>query len=126
MGEYKMEKAYVQSLLKKIRTTNPLIHNITNIVVSNFSANGLLALGASPVMADAVEEAADMAKVSDAVVLNMGTINSETAKAMIVAGKSANENGIPVILDPVGVGATTYRTAVSKRLLQEVKISIIR
>lgn len=116
----------VQELLDRVRRTNPLIHNITNIVVANFSANGLLALGASPVMADAVEEAADMAKVSDAVVLNMGTLNSETVKAMIVAGKSANENGIPVILDPVGVGATTYRTEVAKKLLQEIKVAIIR
>lgn len=121
-----MEMVEVQELLDRVRRTNPLIHNITNIVVANFSANGLLALGASPVMADAVEEAADMAKVSDAVVLNMGTLNSETVEAMIVAGKSANEYGIPVILDPVGVGATSYRTAVSKRLLQEVKVTIIR
>ena len=80
-----MEKAKVQSLLKKIRNTNPLIHNITNIVVANYSANGLLALGASPVMADAVEEVAEMAKAADALVINMGTLNRDTVESMIVA-----------------------------------------
>ena len=116
----------VQELLERVREKNPLIHNITNIVVANFSANGLLALGASPVMADAVEEVSEMAQVSNAVVLNMGTLNRETVEAMMVAGKSANQYGIPVILDPVGVGATSYRTEAAKRLLQEVKFAIIR
>src|SRR4051812_41908961 len=108
-----MDKTGVQSFLKEIRNTNPLIHNITNIVVANFSANGLLALGASPVMADAVEEVAEMAKAADAVVLNMGTLDRDLVESMIVAGKSANEQQTPVILDPVGVGATTFRTQVS-------------
>lgn len=121
-----MEKSRVYAVLKKVRDSNPLIHNITNIVVANFSANGLLALGASPVMADAVEEAADMAKVADAVVLNMGTLNSESSKAMMLAGKSANEKGVPVILDPVGVGATPFRTKIAQQIIQEVKLSIIR
>ena len=117
-----MEKAKVQTLnIKKVREINPLVHNITNIVVANFSANGLLAIGASPVMADAVEEAADMAKIANAVVLNMGTLNSEIVKAMILAGKSANKHGIPVILDPVGVGATTFRTESAKKILNEVR-----
>ena len=109
-------------MVKEVRQSNPLIHNITNIVVANFSANGLLALGASPVMADAVEEAADMAKVANAVVLNMGTLNRETVEAMLVAGKSANQHGIPVILDPVGVGATPYRTKVSSEIASRSNI----
>jgi len=121
-----MEKGKVYSLLKRVKETNPLIHNITNIVVANFSANGLLALGASPVMADAVEEAAEMARAAAAVVLNMGTLNRESVEAMITAGKSANESKIPVILDPVGVGATSYRTQAAQKLLGEVKFSIIR
>ena len=121
-----MEKAKVQSLLKKIRNTNPLIHNITNIVVANYSANGLLALGASPVMADAVEEVAEMAKAADALVINMGTLNRDTVESMIVAGKSANEVQTPVILDPVGVGATTFRTQVSQQLLKQIKIAVVR
>lgn len=121
-----MEKSKVHALLKRVREVNPLIHNITNIVVANFSANGLLALGASPVMADAVEEVDEMAKSADAVVLNMGTLNRESVEAMIVAGKSANEQGVPVILDPVGVGATSYRTEAATKLINEVKCSIIR
>ena len=121
-----MEKAKVQSLLKKIRKTNPLIHNITNIVVANYSANGLLALGASPVMADAVEEVAEMAKAADALVINMGTLNRDTVESMIVAGKSANEVQTPVILDPVGVGATTFRTQVSQQLLKQIKFAVVR
>lgn len=121
-----LEIINVQELLKRVKETNPLIHNITNIVVANFSANGLLALGASPVMADAVEEVSEMAKAAKAVVLNMGTLNRNTVEAMIVAGKSANQYGIPVILDPVGVGATSYRTEVAKKLLQEVKFTTIR
>ena len=121
-----LEKTKIQVSLKKVRQSNPLIHNITNIVVANFSANGLLALGASPVMADAVEEAADMAKVANAVVLNIGTLNRDTVEAMMVAGKSANEYGIPVILDPVGAGATPYRTQVCQKLLKEISFSIIR
>lgn len=95
-------------------------------MVANFSANGLLALGASPVMADAVEEVAEMASVANAVVLNMGTLNRETVESMIIAGKSANKHNTPVILDPVGVGATSFRTQVSQKLLQEIKFAIIR
>ncbi|MCQ6276146.1 hydroxyethylthiazole kinase [Bacillus sp. V3B] len=121
-----MEKSKVSVLIKKVRDINPLIHNITNIVVANFSANGLLALGASPVMADAVEEVSEMAKVANAVVLNMGTLNRETVEAMMIAGKSANEHNIPVILDPVGVGATSFRTKVSQKLIQEIKFAVIR
>lgn len=121
-----MDKIKVHSLMKKVRETNPLIHNLTNIVVANFSANGLLAMGASPVMADAVEEVAEMAKVANAVVLNMGTLNSQSAEAMIVAGQSANKYKIPVILDPVGVGATSFRTQVAQKIVKEVDIAIIR
>lgn len=121
-----MEKTNVQALLKKVRQKNPLIHNITNIVVANFSANGLLALGASPVMADAIEEVSEMASAAQAVVLNMGTLNHETAESMLIAGKSANEHETPVILDPVGVGATTFRTRISQELLQHVKFAVIR
>lgn len=121
-----MEKTNIQALLIKVRQMKPLIHNITNIVVANFSANGLLALGASPVMADAVEEVSEMATAANAVVLNMGTINRETVQSMVIAGKTANEHGIPVVLDPVGVGATTFRTRASQELLQHIKFAVIR
>ncbi|MCD7035051.1 hydroxyethylthiazole kinase [Metabacillus sp. GX 13764] len=120
----KLEEA--AQYLNKIRRENPLVHNITNIVVANFTANGLLALGASPVMADAKEEAAEMAAAAKAVVLNIGTLNEAAIEAMILAGKSANTHGIPVILDPVAAGATAYRSSAAKRILNEVSVSIIR
>jgi hydroxyethylthiazole kinase len=114
------------SNLTKVREQNPLVHNMTNEVVTNFTANGLLALGASPVMAYAIEEVADMAKIAGTLVLNMGTLNAGLVEAMIVAGRSANAHGVPVIFDPVGAGATDYRTETARRILQDVKIAIIR
>lgn len=113
-------------ILTRLREKNPLIHNITNVVVTNFTANGLLAIGASPVMAYAKEEVAEMAMVSDALVLNIGTLTKENVESMIIAGKAANKGNTPVILDPVGAGATTYRTESVQKILQEVKISLLR
>ncbi|WP_175989439.1 hydroxyethylthiazole kinase [Bacillus sp. Marseille-Q1617] len=113
-------------LVTKLREKNPLVHNITNVVVTNFTANGLLSLGASPVMAYAKEEVEDMARISGALVLNIGTLSREEVEAMIMAGKAANEQGVPVVLDPVGAGATAFRTEMSKKILKEVKVSIIR
>ena len=121
-----MEQKVVSSLLEKVRVVNPLVHNITNVVVTNFTANGLLSLGASPVMAYAVEEVADMAKISGALVLNIGTLNSTVIESMIIAGNAANEQRVPVIFDPVGAGATSFRTESSRRILKEVQISLIR
>ncbi|MFY4774440.1 hydroxyethylthiazole kinase [Metabacillus sp. RGM 3146] len=121
-----MKLEEVCNSLEKVRKENPLIHNITNIVVANFTANGLLALGASPVMTDAKEEAAEMAAASRALVLNIGTLSEDTVEAMILAGKSANQHGVPVILDPVAAGATAYRSGTARKLLQEIKITTIR
>lgn len=112
--------------LQKIREQTPLIHCITNIVVANFQANGLLALGASPVMADSIEEVEEMASIADCCVLNIGTIQRDSVEAMILAGKSANHHGVPVVLDPVGAGATTFRKETVIRLLKEVHITAIR
>ncbi|MBP1153334.1 MULTISPECIES: hydroxyethylthiazole kinase [unclassified Paenibacillus] len=112
--------------LEKVRQKNPLVHNITNVVVTNFTANGLLALGASPVMAYAKEEVADMAKIAGALVLNMGTLDEEVVHAMLLAGKSANAHQVPVVFDPVGAGATPYRTAVARQIMKEIDISILR
>ncbi len=119
------EQSY-SALLTKVQNSNPLVHNITNVVVTNFTANGLYALGASPVMAYAPEEVADMAKIAGAVVLNIGTLNRELVDAMILAGQSANAHGVPVLLDPVGAGATSFRTESALRILKEVKISLVR
>lgn len=121
-----MEKSLIGSLLKKVRQENPLIHNITNVVVTNFTANGLLALGASPVMAYAREEAAEMAGLAGSLVINIGTLKAQEVESMLIAGKAANEQGVPVILDPVGAGATAYRTETARKLIQEIKISVIR
>ncbi|MEH7305472.1 hydroxyethylthiazole kinase [Neobacillus drentensis] len=121
-----MEKINLFETVEKVRKVNPLVHNITNVVVTNFTANGLLALGASPVMAYAAEEVADMAKIASSLVLNIGTLNPQTVDSMIIAGKAANESGVPVIFDPVGAGATAYRTETAQRIMNEVKVSAIR
>lgn len=115
-----------ETLLTQIRQEQPLVHCITNIVVANFQANGLLALGASPVMADAIEEAADIAAASSATVLNIGTLKQDTIEAIILAGKSAAQQGIPIVLDPVGVGATAFRKQSVVRILNEVDVTLIR
>ena len=112
--------------LSKIREQNPLIHNITNIVAANFSANGLLALGASPLMSANIEEMVELPKISQALVINIGTVIDQERDAMLLAGKTANSIGIPVVLDPVGVGATSYRRETIRQLLSEVKFALIR
>ncbi|AZK48483.1 hydroxyethylthiazole kinase [Paenibacillus lentus] len=116
----------ITALITKVQRVKPLIHNITNVVVTNFTANGLYALGASPVMAYAPEEVADMARIAGALVLNIGTLSTAHVESMIMAGLSANEHGVPVLLDPVGVGATQFRTESALRILREVKVSLVR
>ncbi len=109
-----------------IRERKPLVHNITNYVVMNETANAILALGALPVMAHAREEVAEMVGLAGALVLNIGTLSEPWVDAMLVAGKAANERGIPVVLDPVGAGATTYRTETARRLLDQVDVAVLR
>ncbi|KGR75275.1 hydroxyethylthiazole kinase [Ureibacillus sinduriensis] len=113
-------------MLAKINQTKPLVHCITNYVVANFTANGLLAIGASPVMADEAEDAAAMVAIANALLLNIGTVNARTHDAMLVAGRKANECEVPVVLDPVGVGATPYRKSVVMQLLEQVSIDVLR
>lgn len=112
--------------LTAVRSTKPLIHNITNYVVMNYTANALLAMGASPVMAHAENEVADMASFAGALVLNIGTLTDEWVSSMIVAGQVATERNIPVILDPVGAGATPLRTRAAKQIISETGVTIIR
>jgi hydroxyethylthiazole kinase len=109
-----------------LRDAKPLIHQITNYVVMNETANATLALGALPVMAHAQEEVEEMAAIAGALVLNIGTLSPHWVDAMLLAGRVANERGIPVVLDPVGAGATTYRTETAKRILDEVDIAVLR
>lgn len=112
--------------LEAVRSKAPLVHNITNFVVMNNTANALLALGASPVMAHAVEEVADMVKIASALVINMGTLNPQWVEGMLKAGKAAKELGIPVVFDPVGVGATPYRNKVASEILATCSPDYIR
>jgi len=119
-------KTKTVGFLSEIRTIAPLVHNITNFVVMNPSANILLATGASPVMAHSRKEVADMAAMAGALVLNIGTLTEKWIDAMVLAAEAANQRGIPVILDPVGAGATGYRTRTVKHILSEVSISVIR
>jgi hydroxyethylthiazole kinase len=112
--------------LRRLRDTKPLVHQITNYVVMNETANATLALGALPVMAHAKEEVGEMAQLAGALVLNIGTLSPHWVEAMILAGQIANQRGTPVVLDPVGAGATTYRTSTAKRILDEVRVAVLR
>jgi hydroxyethylthiazole kinase len=112
--------------LRRLRDAKPLVHQITNYVVMNETANATLALGALPVMAHAREEVEEMAAIAGALVLNIGTLSPHWVDAMLLAGRVANEHGIPVVLDPVGAGATTYRTRTAKRILDEVDVTVLR
>ena len=112
--------------LRTLRERKPLVHQITNYVVMNETANATLALGALPVMAHAREEVEEMVQLAGALVLNIGTLSPPWVEAMLIAGKAANAAGIPVVLDPVGAGATRYRTDTARRLLEQVKVAVLR
>lgn len=112
--------------LSKIRQQNPLVHNITNLVSAHFTANGLLAIGASPFMSSTLDEMSQVPAIADALVINMGALSITQVEAMLVAGKAMNELGKPVVLDPVGAGATAYRQQIAKKLLSEIRFSAIR
>lgn len=115
-----------ENVLANLKLTNPVVHCITNYVTVNDCANIILAVGASPIMADDLEEVADITAISKALVINIGTLNQRTIRSMIASGKKANQIGVPVILDPVGAGASALRNEAVKSLLKEVKFSVIR
>jgi len=125
MAELDLAELTARSLVR-IRERTPLIHNITNFVVMNDTANVLLALGASPVMAHAIEEVREMVAYAGALVLNIGTLEEGWIEAMLAAGSEANARGIPIVLDPVGAGATSYRTATTERIRSGVKVAVVR
>jgi hydroxyethylthiazole kinase len=112
--------------IERIRDAAPLVHNITNFVAMNTTANGLLALGASPVMAHAAEEVVDLAAAAAALVVNIGTLSPEWVESMRLAMRSAARAGRPIVFDPVGAGATAYRTESCRRLMEETPPSIVR
>lgn len=119
-------EGFLMERLEWIEAHKPLVHHITNFVVMNETANATLCLGASPVMAHAVEEVEEMASQASALVINMGTPYPDLEKAMLAAGKAANRAGVPVVFDPVGAGATSYRTRIARQLLDEVRFAAIR
>jgi hydroxyethylthiazole kinase len=112
--------------LRTLRERKPLVHQITNYVVMNETANVTLALGALPVMAHARDEVEEMVGLAGALVLNIGTLSPPWVEAMLAAGKAANAGGVPVVLDPVGVGATSYRTRTARQIVDEVDVTVLR
>lgn len=121
-----MEKEKIADMLENVRCKKPLVHCITNYVTAGVSANALLAVGASPIMACDICEVSCVASLSKALVINMGTLTCETLKSMTAAGKRSNELGRPVILDPVGVGASPFRLTAARKLMSDIHFSVVR
>lgn len=118
--------AEIAALLARVKQLNPLVHQITNYVTANDCANMTLAVGASPVMAQEMAEVAEMAEQARALVVNIGTVQSNVVGAMFTAAARAKALSIPVVFDPVGAGATGYRTGIAKRFLREASPDIVR
>jgi hydroxyethylthiazole kinase len=112
--------------LQTLRARKPLVHHITNVVTVGDCANATLYVGALPVMANSPREAEEMVGLAQALVLNIGTLHEEQIEAMMLAGRRANELGVPIVLDPVGAGATGYRTETAQELLRELKIAVVK
>lgn len=122
----KITAAEIYKSIESIRSQSPVVHNITNYVVMNNTANALLAIGASPVMAHAEEEVEEMVNIASALVINIGTLSERWISSMFKAARQARKKGIPVVLDPVGAGATAYRTKTARDLIAGETPSIIR
>jgi len=124
----KSEEMYKEVIeaIKSTRVKKPLIECLTNTVTINDCANIILASGSSPIMAEDKREVEEVVSFSSALLINIGTLQKESVEAMLKAGKKANEIGIPVIFDPVGVGATTLRNEASKQIISEIKLAVIR
>ena len=116
----------VAEAFDEIREKGPLIHQITNYVVMNQTANATIHIGGRPVMAHAIDEVEEMVSLANALVINTGTISDLWIKGMHLAGKRANQKRIPIVFDPVGIGATTYRTEMINALLDSLDIAIIK
>ena len=112
--------------LDRVRAVSPLIHSITNYVTANDVANVLLACGASPIMADDEQEVAEITTLCAGLTLNIGTLNHRTIPAMLLAGKTAGQLGHPIVLDPVGAGASKLRTTTAQTLLRETGCTAVR
>ena len=116
----------LKEYLKNVREKSPLVHNITNYVTVNDCANILLACGGSPIMADDPEDAKEIQSICGGLNLNIGTLNQRTIPAMFAAGETANSCGHPVLLDPVGAGASSLRTKTALELMEKVRLTAIR
>jgi hydroxyethylthiazole kinase len=116
----------IQQIVNTIRIKIPLVHNITNYVVMNSTANALLAIGASPIMAHAKEEVEDIVAISSSLVLNMGTLSDKWIESMLLAAKKAKEINLPFVFDPVGVGASIYRTNTALKIIETATPNVIR
>ena len=121
-----ISREVISTSIAAVRAKSPLVHNITNYVVMNNTANALLAIGASPVMAHWVDEVEDMVAIADSLVLNIGTLDDSWVEGMIRAGIAAHNRGIPIILDPVGAGATPARTTAALNIIKQCHPTIIR
>jgi hydroxyethylthiazole kinase len=116
----------IAKVFGQVRQKNPLVQHLTNVVTINDCANAVLAIGATPIMTSSEQETADLARQAKAVLLNIGTPDEFSEAAMLAAGRAANASGIPVVLDPVGVGATPFRHELVSTILRELQIAIIR
>ena len=121
-----MKNTQISEVFASVREKRPLVHHITNYVTVNDCANITISAGAAPVMADAPEEVCEMVTFAGALVLNIGTLNKGQIESMLLAGGMANDRQIPIVLDPVGAGATRFRTESAQRLLDELKITILK
>lgn len=116
----------LKKMLENVRKTCPLVHNITNYVTVNDCANILLACGASPIMSDDAGEVEEITSICGGLNINIGTLNQRTIPSMLLAGKKENELGHPVVLDPVGAGASTLRTKTARDLVDQIHFTVIR
>ena len=114
------------ALVPQVRAARPLVHHITNYVTVNDCANITLAIGGSPIMADDAREAPEVVAAASALVLNMGTLSGRTIPSMVAAGRAANLHGVPVVIDPVGAGASALRNETAALLLREVRVAVLR
>lgn len=121
-----MNNIFINDELKQIKESRPLVHCITNYVTANDCANIILAIGAIPVMADNKNEVEEISSKAQALVINIGTLSEERFESIILAGKNANKNNIPVIFDPVGIAASSSRRKAALKILKEVKMTVIR
>ena len=122
----KLIKEKVEVLMNSIRQQSPLVHHITNYVTVNDCANVTLGIGASPVMADEIEEVRDIVRISSSLVLNIGTLNKRTVKSSMIAGKEAKKYSIPIIVDPVGAGASRLRTNVALKMIDNLSLAVLK